>query len=403
MANPTSIKTVYPGIFIRQHTHRQTVNMYVSYKGIVIREALKGLDATKRADLLYAHNLLAEIKRKIEIGTFNYVDYFPKGSKRKTFGYSGSLMTLGESLQNLIDESERLNQSNSSIKSYKSRAKRLSALHAIKLVDLTATMIQQTFQGYVVEGLASKYMSNILSVLRLSLDKALLDQVIRHNPLSQLKLQTLIKSQAKRKQSKAPKAPISPLNQHEIKAVLDACKFPQLRNMLTVGFFTGVRLEELIVLKWTDINFDEGTLHVQRAFCCGQHKEPKTEAGNRLIDLTSQAITAFKHQLKIQELTSHYIFHNPRTHELWDSEHSTLRRYWKEALDDAGVKYRYPYQMRHTFASHMIYSGVDHLYLAQQLGHSDLHSLYKTYGKIIEDHERKQNRRKHHALNSMSI
>ncbi len=37
MANPTSIKTVYPGIFIRQHTHKQTVNMYVSYKGIVIR------------------------------------------------------------------------------------------------------------------------------------------------------------------------------------------------------------------------------------------------------------------------------------------------------------------------------------------------------------------------------
>ena len=51
----------------------------------------------------------------------------------------------------------------------------------------------------------------------------------------------------------------------------------------------------------------------------------------------------------------------------------------------------------------MIYSGVDHLYLAQQLGHSDLYSLYKTYGKINEDHKRKQNRRKNHALNSMSI
>jgi len=51
----------------------------------------------------------------------------------------------------------------------------------------------------------------------------------------------------------------------------------------------------------------------------------------------------------------------------------------------------------------MIYSGVDHLYLAQQLGQSDLHSLYKTYGKIIEDHERKQNRRNNHTLNSMSI
>lgn len=90
--------------------------------------------------------------------------------------------------------------------------------------------------------------------------------------------------------------------EHEIKAILDAYKFSQLRNMLTVGFFTGVGLEELIVLKWTDINFDDGILHVQRAFCCGQNKETKTKAGNRLIDLTSQAIIALKRQLKIQEL-----------------------------------------------------------------------------------------------------
>jgi len=118
--------------------------------------------------------------------------------------------------------------------------------------------------------------------------------------------------------------------------------------MLTVGFFTGVGLEELIVLKWTDINFDDGILHVQRAFCCGQNKETKTKAGNRLIDLTSQAIIALKRQLKIQELKSPFIFHNPRTHQLWDSEHTTLRCYWTKALNDASVKYRYPYQMRHT-------------------------------------------------------
>jgi integrase len=73
-----------------------------------------------------------------------------------------------------------------------------------------------------------------------------------------------------------------------------------------------------------------------------------------MIDLTTQAIVALKNQLKSQELQSPFIYHNPHSHELWASEHLTFRYSWKETLDDVAFKYRYPYQMCHTFVSHRI-------------------------------------------------
>jgi hypothetical protein len=70
--------------------------------------------------------------------------------------------------------------------------------------------------------------------------------------------------------------------------------------MFTVGFLTGERLEELIVLKWKDINFDEGTFHVQRACCCGQNKETKTEVNDRFNQTSHCRI---KKPIKVQRAT----------------------------------------------------------------------------------------------------
>lgn len=58
---------------------------------------------------------------------------------------------------------------------------------------------------------------------------------------------------------------------------------------------------------------------------------------------------------------------------------------WMPALKRAKVKYRRPYQTRHTYASMMLTAGESIAWLAEQMGHADWASLRKTYAKFIKD------------------
>lgn len=55
----------------------------------------------------------------------------------------------------------------------------------------------------------------------------------------------------------------------------------------------------------------------------------------------------------------------------------------------AGIKYRNPYQIRHTYASALLTAGANPWYVAQQLGHEDVEMVFRTYGKFIhEDYQK---------------
>ena len=47
------------------------------------------------------------------------------------------------------------------------------------------------------------------------------------------------------------------------------------------------------------------------------------------------------------------------------------------------MRYRNPYQVRHTFASTLLTNGANPWYVAQQLGHVDVEMVFKIYGKFI--------------------
>ena len=56
---------------------------------------------------------------------------------------------------------------------------------------------------------------------------------------------------------------------------------------------------------------------------------------------------------------------------------------WTPALQRANVKYRTPYQTRHTFASMLLSRGENPLWVANQMGHKDWGMIRKTYGRWI--------------------
>ncbi len=54
-------------------------------------------------------------------------------------------------------------------------------------------------------------------------------------------------------------------------------------------------------------------------------------------------------------------------------------------MRQAGVRYRNPYQTRHTYASMLLSNGENIMWVAKQLGHVNVEMVIRTYGKWIPD------------------
>lgn len=85
-------------------------------------------------------------------------------------------------------------------------------------------------------------------------------------------------------------------------------------------------------------------------------------------------------------------FVNPATRRQWEGD-KPIYKCWKEIIALAGVRYRNPYQTRHSFASNLLMLGANPLYVASQMGHADTTLVMRTYGKWITaglDDDRRQ-------------
>jgi integrase len=78
---------------------------------------------------------------------------------------------------------------------------------------------------------------------------------------------------------------------------------------------------------------------------------------------------------------------NTRTNAPWLGDQALRLGRWRRALRAAGVRYRYPYQMRHTYASMMLSAGENPAWIARQMGHADWGMIRRTYARWMPDVE----------------
>lgn len=182
---------------------------------------------------------------------------------------------------------------------------------------------------------------------------------------------------------------VSPCNLEEIKAILRSCKHETIKNFIQFGFWTGMRIGEIFALEWTDISFENETISITKAATIkGIIKEPKTKAGIRTLEMTSQAKEALLSQYKITGKENGRVFLTP-TGRPWIKT-SAFREYWKAALTLAGVEYRNPYQMRHTFISYMLSIGNNPMVLYQMVGHEKPKIMFEKYARFIKSYDDKK-------------
>lgn len=218
----------------------------------------------------------------------------------------------------------------------------------------------------------------ILRPLKLVIKRALKVNYITINPFDKLDNEYLLTV------SVTSDYEVNLFSQEEIILILDNCEHLTVRNYIQTGFWSGMRISEMFALEWSDIDFELETIRVNKSQTRNRLiKDPKTPAGNRIIEMTPKAKEALLSQFEITgKDQDQRVFKTPRN-KIW-AKPDNLGRYWRVALEKAGVVYRNPYQMRHTFISHMLSLGNSPLILYRMVGHENSELLYKKYARFIK-------------------
>lgn len=171
-----------------------------------------------------------------------------------------------------------------------------------------------------------------------------------------------------------------PLSVDDVFKVLSELDAP-MKNQLTFAFWTGLRTGELIGLRVSDLQLENDRILIRRSVSRGIQKTTKTDK-QRWVHLLPPAKAALLAQIKLMGAPGGWVFPNPFTRERWANESKITKR-WTRALEKAGVRYRKPYQTRHTYASMLLSAGENIMYVAGQMGHADWSMLVKVYGRWL--------------------
>lgn len=364
------------GVIVRKWpSGKTTLRISFYYRGVRCFEPLK-LEATA-ANIKYADRLRGEILNAIERGTFSYPDYFPNSKRAHIFGHVQSKITIGELLREFLEEAKSTKEA-STYRGYK----RVCDGHLLPMFDkVEVQALQPAMLRKWIRGLncTTKTVANILTPLRAVIEQALVDQYIKENPLNSIIVDKLLNKETKKSDYKP-----DPFSVDEINAILNKSE-GQVRLLFQFAFFTGLRVSELIGLRWEDVDWQNQIIHVEETIVYKESKGPKTEAGIRDVLLLPPALEALEQQKQYTFSQKGRVFNNPQTNKPWETSQQIRRTQWMHILKRAGIRYRNTYQTRHTYASMMLSQGENIMWVSKQLGHVDVEMVIKTYGRWIPD------------------
>jgi integrase len=137
-----------------------------------------------------------------------------------------------------------------------------------------------------------------------------------------------------------------------------------------VAAYAGLRLGELLALRWRDIDWTGSALLISRSITAGVEGSTKTDV-TRQVPLADQAAGALDRLSKRIDFVSpgDYVFCNAFGRPL---DGSALRRRFKRARDAAGLRPLRWHDLRHTFGSLLVAGGLDLVSVKEAMGHAQL-------------------------------
>ncbi len=375
---------------------RTSIEISFEYRGVRCREKIKL--APNPANLKYALRLKATIDYEIEVGSFDYAKHFPRSRRAKLFAKTpATVVTVGELLTEWLRSVHKsLEPETYDLYERYVRTTWLPEFGKLMLVDLTVTRVQNWIDTQTT---SRKRILNLLTPLRQALRFAV-------HPQKYVAVDPIVKLKIKRPPG-IKQSVIDPFSTAEIDAVLAQLE-PAYANMVQFWVWTGLRVGEIVALTWNDIDSERGVAYITKSARGTRRKAPKTAAGNREVKLLPPALEALTHQKPLTRLLHKEIFLNPgaairyrdedgkwhtptgehvarkpeTVNQPWKSD-KDIRKWWRAGCAAAGVRYRFPRQLRHTYASWMLKFREEPLWISKQMGHANVSETLETYAKFI--------------------
>ena len=294
-----------------------------------------------------------------------------------------------EELASLWLENYKITVKPSTFENVKSKVEKMTEEHfkELKLKKITVAYCQR-----VVIELSKTYVlyNHYLSVINRIFKYAVLMDILDSNPFDKV-----IKPKSRQVQRKG-----NFLTKEELK------EFLKLAQTATLSYFfplvhlmsyTGLRQGEALALKWSDIDFENKKITVDKTAVRIKEKQtlqtPKTKNSKRVISIDPTTLSILKSwkkdQIKIYfkngkhfEGDDNFIFTNERGE--WVHIHNFIR-YFKRFIADHKLKPITPHGLRHTHASLLFSAGVEPKNISDRLGHSTVQITLDLYTHISEE------------------
>lgn len=371
---PAGSQSLPEGVEVRSGGIRVTFH----YQGRRCRETLK-IPATA-ANIKYAARLRAEVINQIERQTFDYAASFPNSREAKRQSSTSAPVIVEPLLREFLKQAASLKTlSPSSIRSKSNwaEARIIPRWGKHDARDITVPLLRRWVADELAPELAPVSIRNCLSTLSVALTQAVSDGRLLTNPMRDMDLRTIIP----RARAGDTDNNIDPFNDTEIGAILGAARSEDERRLWVFAFASGLRPGELIALRWEHVNIEQGFVLIKDSVVTGL--EGAVQKGTKTnLERVIPLLPAAKESLREVAQRKGHVFRSPEGERWPDS--ATLRRAWKETLQACKVRYRRPYQTRHTFASKLLEQGESITLVASLLGHTTTAMVIKHYGRYIK-------------------
>lgn len=157
---------------------------------------------------------------------------------------------------------------------------------------------------------------------------------------------------------------------------------------------TGCRPGEALALRWSDLNFDEREIRVERAFSCGQLGPTKT-GSIRYVDMSRELASVLRqlyckrqreHESRNRDEVPEWIFINSVGRPI---DENRPRKVFTKVLARAALRDHTVYDLRHTFATLHLAKGHPITYVSAQLGHSSPSTTLRWYAHWLPTSEKR--------------
>ena len=259
----------------------------------------------------------------------------------------------------------------------------IPALGKMKLKDIRPDHIQGFYTAKMKSGTSKAVIGIIHAVLHLTFEQAMKWGLIGRNPID-----AVTKPRSKSKEIKT-------LDENQARTFLSFSVDSRYETLFWMAITTGLRQGELLGLKWSDLDWRNKQIQVQRQVQRIPSEglgfsEPKSKSGKRIIVLSDEMINKLRQHLDIQDTARSFAGDRWKENDLifptsvgtlTDSHY--LFKMFKEVLKKAGLPNIRFHDLRHTAATLMLRQGVHPKIAQERLGHSNITMTLNTYSHVL--------------------